>query len=378
MWQVRGGMFLSATLFLASGGCVFLFLLNRILLKFRDGTLKSCVVGIIGFVLTAGPALFGYIVGFSLWTLMPILILVGIIAGEIHRAILRFQCKGTPPVERKNFNISLVHPFTSTDVIVARYEVRHPNWQWQKLRIVHISDLHVSHQYPAQYYKDIMEHIRAADPGLLLITGDFVTETDSIPLLPDILTPLSAAYRTFAILGNHDYWVGANEIANVVQSCGVDLLKNGCRDVPHSSRLRDIDTNEPLNRSSETHDGQKSGNICICGYEHPWGADELHIPSTASDVFVFVLTHTPDNIYRLSAAGADMVFAGHFHAGQFRIPYLGSVVVPSTYGRRFDHGHFLVHGTHLFVTSGIGAAVLPFRIYCQPDIFIVDVMEASG
>jgi predicted MPP superfamily phosphohydrolase len=73
-----------------------------------------------------------------------------------------------------------------------------------------------------------------------------------------------------------------------------------------------------------------------------------------------------------------VVFAGHYHAGQFRIPYIGSVVVPSTYGRRFDHGHFIVNGTHLFATSGIGVAVLPFRIYCQPDIFIVDVMETTG
>jgi predicted MPP superfamily phosphohydrolase len=322
---------------------------------------------------------------------MPILILVGIIAGEIHRAIIRFRCRGTPPIERRNFSISLMRPFTSTDLIVARYEVRCSNWQGQKLRIAHISDLHVSHQYPARYYEDIMEHINETNPDLLFITGDFVTEeVDSIPLLPDILTPLSAPYKTFAVLGNHDYWAGADEIATIVQSCGVDLLRNGCRDVPHPSRLRSVDTNEhhsPSDHclpgrgrgglSSETHDVQRGRNICICGYEYPWGSDGLQIPSAASDGLVLVLTHTPDNIYRLSGAGADVVFAGHYHAGQFRIPYFGSVVVPSTYGRRFDHGHFIVNGTHLFATSGIGAAVLPFRIYCQPDIFIVDVMETA-
>jgi predicted MPP superfamily phosphohydrolase len=288
--------------------------------------------------------------------LIPTFILVGIITGEIHRVVIRFQCRGAPPIERKNFSISLLRPFTSTDLIVARYEAHCFNWQGQKLRIVHISDLHVSDQYPVHYYEDIMEHINEANPDLLFITGDFVTEADSIPLLPDILAPLSAPYRAFAVLGNHDYWAGADEIATIVQSCGVDLLRNGCR----SLRL------------------EESGNICICGYEYPWGADVLPIPSAASTVFVVVLTHTPDNIYRLSAAGADVVFAGHYHAGQFRIPYLGSVVVPSSYGRRFDHGHFIVNGTHLFATSGIGAAVLPFRIYCQPDIFIVDLMEVSS
>ena len=86
-----------------------------------------------------------------------------------------------------------------------------------------------------------------------------------------------------------------------------------------------------------------------------------------------VLTHTPDNIYELSGPGVTAVFAGHYHAGQIRIPLLGSLVVPSAYGRLFDHGHFVVNGTHLFVTAGVGAAVPPFRVYCQPDVFIVDI-----
>jgi len=58
---------------------------------------------------------------------------------------------------------------------------------------------------------------------------------------------------------------------------------------------------------------------------------------------------------------------------QIRVPLLGSIIVPSVYGRRFDHGHFIVNGSHLFVAGGIGAANPAFRIYCQPDLFIVDI-----
>jgi uncharacterized protein len=72
------------------------------------------------------------------------------------------------------------------------------------------------------------------------------------------------------------------------------------------------------------------------------------------------------------------VFAGHYHAGQYRLPWLGALVVPSTYGRRFDHGHFVVSNTHLFVSAGIGATDPPRRIYCQPDLFIVDIKNHDG
>ncbi len=101
------------------------------------------------------------------------------------------------------------------------------------------------------------------------------------------------------------------------------------------------------------------------------------IPRQQNGLLHVVLSHTPDTRYRLSACSADLMFSGHYHAGQIRAPMFGPIVVPSIYGRRFDHGHFVVNGTHLFVASGIGAANPPVRIYCQPDIFVVDLVEAK-
>ena len=60
-------------------------------------------------------------------------------------------------------------------------------------------------------------------------------------------------------------------------------------------------------------------------------------------------------------------------AARCEFPGWGALVVPSKYGRRFDHGHFVINGTHLFVTAGVGSAEPPLRLWCQPDIFIVDV-----
>ena len=87
-----------------------------------------------------------------------------------------------------------------------------------------------------------------------------------------------------------------------------------------------------------------------------------------------MLSHTPDNIYRLSKSEVDVVFSGHYHGGQIRIPYLGAIVIPSIFGRRCDHGHFVIKETNLFVTGGVGTAFPSWRIYCQPDIFVIDII----
>jgi hypothetical protein len=113
--------------------------------------------------------------------------------------------------------------------------------------------------------------------------------------------------------------------------------------------------------------------LIICGYEKPWSAGRWQPPVIPPGELGLMMTHTPDNAYRLSGLGYAAIFAGHYHAGQVRFPWFGPIIVPSRYGRRFDHGHFIINGTHLFVTAGVGSAVPPRRIYCQPDIFIIDI-----
>ncbi|MCP4398429.1 MAG: hypothetical protein GY801_14170, partial [bacterium] len=196
---------------------------------------------------------------------------------------------------------------------------------------------------------EIQEHIEERKPDLLVITGDFITKRKYLDSLPNILPRFASCCQAFAVLGNHDYWSGADEVAEAIQASGIILVTNSWRRVQ-------------VDRQRE---------LALCGYEHPWRDDR--IPAIPSGTLSIVLTHTPDNIYRLSEAGADLVFAGHFHAGQIRLPYLGPLVIPSVYGRRFDRGHFTVNKTQLFVTSGIGSTDPPFRFCCQPDIFFVDV-----
>ena len=72
----------------------------------------------------------------------------------------------------------------------------------------------------------------------------------------------------------------------------------------------------------------------------------------------------------------DMVFTGHEHGGQFRLPLVGAVIAP-------DQGLFpeLTEGVHtegnttMYISRGLGNSVIPFRLFNDPEIVYVVINQ---
>ena len=343
----------SVSLWGVAAACLFLFVLNRRLIQMRDARSKSVLIRVGGVLSVVVAGVLGCFAVGTVWMFIPAAILAATVLGEIHRLLIRRQCRGEPPVAAENAGVSWRTPITTMDLAVFRYEIQVPAWRGAGLRIAHVSDFHINSHLPLTYYADVMQRVAAAEPDLIFMTGDFVTHPQCVDLLPKILSLARGRLGTFGILGNHDYWADPEAVADALRAAGVTLLRDASVRVP-------------------VGDGR---HILVTGCAAPWSSPAPSpIAPLASDQLALLLTHTPDNIYRLSGLGYAAIFAGHYHAGQMRIPGLGSLVVPSNYGRRFDHGHFVLHGTHLFVTAGVGSAEPPLRVWCQPDMFIVDIV----
>ncbi len=337
---------------LAAASCLYVYVLNRRLIQLRDNRHKSWLIRAGGLLsVTLGAAL-GYLAAGTPWLFLPVAVLLVTAAGEARRWLIRRRCAGSAPVAQEAAPIRLFVPNTTTDLAVRRYELAVPDWRGPALRIAHVSDLHLNSHLPLAYFEDAVRRVAAADPDLLFYTGDFITHAEFIGLIPRVLALARGRLGTFGVLGNHDYWADPAAVAEALRSARVTLLGGECTRVPVDAGYT----------------------VLLAGCESPWSQQPLPpacVP--ASGELPLLLTHTPDNIYPLSRLGYAAIFAGHYHAGQIRLPGLGSLVVPSRYGRRFDHGHFIVNETHLFVTAGVGSAEPPLRLWCQPDIFIVDI-----
>jgi predicted MPP superfamily phosphohydrolase len=85
-------------------------------------------------------------------------------------------------------------------------------------------------------------------------------------------------------------------------------------------------------------------------------------------------SHNPDAIPALPG-GFDLVLAGHTHGGQIRLPLVGPLVTSSEYGRRFAEG-WVDAPMPAFVSRGLGVTMLPFRLFCPPELVLLELLPA--
>jgi predicted MPP superfamily phosphohydrolase len=346
-------VFVPALCMAFAGMLIYLVLVSRRLLVIRDSRLKLPLLLVVFAVLVLG----GFALAFALspiWRLsLSLAVFAGILAGEWRRLRIRRRCAGSPPIDTVFHDVPLLRPETTTDLVCHRYEIALPEWKGPPFRIVHLTDFHVNPKFDEDYYRSALDRAEALEPDYVFFTGDYVTLTASVPILERVIRKIGKR-DNFAVLGNHDHWTDPKRIRAVLEKAGLRMLVQ-------DNAIVDL--------------GGHPIHVIGCDY---WGYTDIRIPTFPEGPGLkLVLCHTPDAIYTLARMGAHAVFSGHNHAGQARVPWLGPVIVPSRFGRRFDHGHFVVEGAHLFVSSGIGAASPPRRFYCQPDIFVVDVSGAA-
>lgn len=216
---------------------------------------------------------------------------------------------------------------------------------WEGLTILHLSDLHFGGTPTRPYYERVIEHALAeGTPDLVAITGDLIdSETHHRWLIP-ILGRLRWQVAGLAILGNHDSWFDMERIRRRLERLGMLYLDNDWREI----RVR----GEPM---------------IVIGHQGPWIGPRPDLRGCPETGFRLCLSHTPDNLPWCKRHGVRLMLSGHVHGGQIRLPLLGSVFVPSMYGRRYDMGVFQEGPTILHVSRGL-AGKEPLRFRCSPQV----------
>ena len=90
-----------------------------------------------------------------------------------------------------------------------------------------LSDIHHSLFFPLDRVAAVVELSNRLKPDLVALTGDFVTYSRrSIEPVAEMLGTLQARLGVVAVLGNHDFRVGADMVQRALRRQRIKVLRN--------------------------------------------------------------------------------------------------------------------------------------------------------
>ena len=267
-------------------------------------------------------------------------------------------------------------------LVVTRDEIAIKNWDpaFDGLRIALIADIHGgSNGASAENIRRVVETTNAENPDVIVLLGDYVSQGSTrqpspdrplrMPLreVADNLAGLHARYGVYAVLGNHDGWYGDAEVTAELTRVGYRVLQNEIVSIEQNgAKLRLFGLKDHLKLNSwVTFDGMVRSVV----------------DSYPKEGQIIVLEHSPDILYIMNYwkhlnPDLKLMLAGHTHGGQVWLPILGAPFVPSFVGQKYAQGHIEEEGVHMFVTSGVGTSILPFRFMVPPEVAVVTIKSA--
>jgi uncharacterized protein len=251
-----------------------------------------------------------------------------------------------------------------------------PRGVGRTLTVLHLSDLHFvrSDRRKAQF----LASLPAAD--VTVVTGDFLGEPQAVDAAAAAVRPVRGTLVSWFVLGSHDYYAPRplNYFAYFRKQRVRRLARRGR--APDLVRALAADGWEDL---TNTH-----REVSLDGLEvELLGLDDAHIrrhdlrvaPRTSPERFGIAVMHSPDVAPEAAALGYRLLFAGHTHGGQVRLPIVGALVTNSTMPRRLVSGLIRMGSAVLHISAGLGTGkYAPFRFWCRPQATILELEPAPS
>ncbi len=221
------------------------------------------------------------------------------------------------------------------------------------LKLLHLSDLHVSSFFPIERLRRVVDQANTLNPDLALITGDLITSYGD-PLEETIreISRLRACSGIWGCLGNHEIVAGAEEEAtHLGQRAGIEFLRS---------------------QNRRLHFGKATINVAGVDYQRkgrPYLSQANQL--MREDEFNVLLSHNPDVFQQASSQRWDLTLAGHTHGGQVNLEFLHPSLNPALFYTPFIYGLYSQEKSSMYVTSGLGTVGIPARLGTKSEIALI-------
>ncbi|MGB5823982.1 MAG: metallophosphoesterase [Proteocatella sp.] len=234
--------------------------------------------------------------------------------------------------------------------------------EFNDFTIAQISDLH--NKKFGKNQVQLLNKVESINPDIIVITGDLIDRRKyNLDAAMEFILGAVKIAPVYYVSGNHEAWSGKYSIIKTsLTAAGVHVVDNSILKISkgdgsiHIAGLADPDFftykyTDGTDVSSATEQLNK------------WSFDEK---------FKILLSHRPELFDLYCKNNMDLIFTGHAHGGQFRIPFIGGLVAPDQgFFPKYTSGSYNKNLATMFVSRGLGNSIIPIRILNRPEIVAV-------
>lgn len=275
------------------------------------------------------------------------------------------------------FFVMIIYMYNTAHSIRVRYitlEFEDLPMSFNNTKLALAADMHAGLYIPESHVKKMSDLIMKENPDIILFAGDYIYSAPykfkhysikNTEKFNNGIKGLEAKYGKYAVLGNHDNWENTEDVSNSLYSNGFNVIDNNI-----------------LFITNEADDYISIGGV------GDYLTDDVNFDMATSNVniddFHILLSHEPNIPLKKAKDGGytdfiDFFFSGHTHGLQISflpMHFWETInknreypIFPAVYGL-MNYGNMKV-----YITSGIGAVLLPFRLFAYPEVVIVTLKK---
>ncbi len=232
--------------------------------------------------------------------------------------------------------------------------------------MLQVSDLH--NKSFGKNQEILLNSIELLAPDVILITGDLIDRRRyNLEKAMTFVEGAVARAPVYYVPGNHEAWSGRyEEIRSALQEAGVIVLDN---------------SEVMLEQNGDTLHllGLRDPAFLVSDYRERWDVSKITHQLDAwqkLDGYKVLLAHRPDLFSLYAESRVNLVFSGHAHGGQIRLPLVGSLFAPNQgFFPEYTQGDYHQGTTTMYVSRGLGNSIFPLRVHNRPELVMVTLNQ---
>lgn len=233
-------------------------------------------------------------------------------------------------------------------------------------KIAQVSDIHCDRVGHSDL--SFIKKIKDFNPDIIVITGDVLDSyNNDMDIAYNILSQLAIIAPCYFVSGNHELRLPEEyeQLINIMKKLNITYMNN--------SNLLITKNNESINLVGvEDYNFFKNEDNLNHRANFIKTLEELYSPNH----FNILLSHRPEKFPIYADLKYDLIFSGHAHGGQWRVPFVGGIFSPSQgFFPKYTNGNYVLEDSTIIVSQGLGNSSFPIRINNRIELVLATLKK---